>query len=227
MILAAGLGTRMRPLTNTIPKALVEVNGVKLIDHSIGQLRKYGIAEIVINLGYRGDCIRSHLGDGSRHGVSITYTEENADHLLGSGGGVKNALSFLGKGVFLLCSADIWTDYALENLIKQKHARRNHILLVNNPNYHPQGDFYLNQHGQVISSKINNVTYAGIGVFCPSYFSEIDDHIFSLGRVIKKSIGEGVCFGEKITIGVYRNLGTPEDIAQLTSELSLQSSKPV
>lgn len=220
MILAAGLGTRMRPLTRTTPKALVEVHGTKLIDHNIRQLRKYGIAEIVINLGYLGGKIRAHLGDGSRHGVSITYTEESADHLLGSGGGVKNALSFLGKDAFLLCSADIWTDYSLENLIKKKHARRNHILLVNNPSYHPQGDFYLNKHGQIISvSKENNVTYAGIGVFCTSYFSEIDDHIFSLGRVINKSIDEGTCYGTKITTGVYKNLGTPRDITDLEDNL--------
>lgn len=221
MILAAGLGTRMRPLTLDQPKPLIMLAGKPLICHCIERIRAVGIKEIVINLGYHGDMIQSYIQDGKQWGVEIIYTREHPARLLGAGGGVKNALPYLGCNRFLLLSADIWTDYPLRKLCEQSLTGYNTLLGVENSAYYAQGDFtLLDGETRVKYRKENNVTFAGVGVFTPQYFAQIEKQVFSLMPVIKASIDQQLCYGIKIT-APYRhvNIGTPQQLLAIQKEI--------
>ena len=221
MILSAGLGTRMRPLTDRLPKPLLKVGQSTLIEHHLEVLSACGIGEVVINLGHLGHLIREYLGDGTRYGVKISYTVEDPEHLLDSGGGVKHALQRLGDQPFLLLSADVWTDFPLRDLISKSRARVVELLLIENPKYHQNGDFSMTHDQRVwISNDNNPLTYAGIGVFCPSYFSEVSAKQFGLSRVIQQAINETMCFASKIYDARYVNVGTPDLLAQLNADLA-------
>ena len=176
MILSAGLGTRMRPLTQHVPKPLVEVNGVPLIVYHLTRLQACGIVHIVINLGYLGEMIRDYLGNGARFGVHIHYTEEDPQALLGAGGGVKQALQlgYLQDAPLLLCSADAWTDSPLLPLITDvpPHGQR---LWVTHAPAQADGDFAFADAGCLVDTPgRNRLTFSGIGVFSPHDFVAID-----------------------------------------------------
>ena len=142
MILAAGKGERMRPLTATIPKPLLQVGELTLIEHQLQSVAEAGNTEIVIKLGYRGEQIKYHLGDGSRYNVSITYTEE-PNEPLGPGGGIVNALPLLGTQHFMLTAADLWSDFPVATLLdKVNHLA--HMVLITNPEFHQVGDYGIN-----------------------------------------------------------------------------------
>jgi MurNAc alpha-1-phosphate uridylyltransferase len=214
MILAAGMGTRMRPLTKAIPKPLVPLAGKPLITYSLERIQGVGIKEVVINLGYKGALIQEYVRDGRQWGISVQYTKEQPESLLGAGGGVKNALPYLGEDRFLLVSADIWTDYPLEKLCAQSREGFNTILGVDNPAYHTQGDFTL-RDGQLSPSLVqpHNSTFAGIGVFSPHYFTQVDTQVFSLMPVIKASITQQHCHCVKIARPYQHvNIGTVRDL---------------
>ena len=220
MILSAGLGTRMRPLTDTLPKPLLPVGGSTLIEHHLGVLKALGIREVVINTGYLGHMIRDCLQDGSRYGMRILYTEENPARLLGSGGGVKQALPHLGDQPFLLLSADVWTDFSLGDLIANPSRGVVDLLVVDNPDYHAQGDFSVAADGRVQMSRVDSrVTFSGIGVFCPSYFTAIKAQEFGLGQVIQQAIRADACFASKISDAIYVNVGTPSRLMALNALL--------
>lgn len=207
MILAAGKGTRMRPLTDLTPKPLLKVAGQPLLIHHINSLLKAGISEIAINTHYLGQQIISTIGDGSNLGVKIKYFPEES--LLDTGGGIVNALSWLGSEPFLVISADILTNYPLVNL-PTLSSDMAHLVMVNNPSYHPEGDFAL-EHGRLKLSGTHKYTYANIGIFHPEFFADAPSGAFPLSRLLKKHISNNLISGEHYS-GAWFNIGTPADL---------------
>ena len=211
MILAAGRGERMRPLSDSMAKPLLTIKGKSLIVHQIEALAKAGITEIVINLSYQSEQIQESLGDGAQFGVCITYSHEG-NHALGTGGGVKRALRLLGAEPFLLLAGDIWTDFPYQRLItKTKHQA--YLVLVPNPVFHPIGDFGLMENG-LVTNEEPKFTYACIAVLKPSLFDDFNSEVFSLGDVLRDAITKEKVYGELYS-GGWDNVGTPEQLAHL------------
>ena len=182
-------------------------------------LRDAGIKDVVINLGYKGKYIADHLGDGSAHGLRIQYSQENPERLLGSGGGVKHAQTLLGNEPIMLISADIWSDMPLASL--RKLAQPNHMVLrvIKNPSFNPQGDFSIDASHRIrLDQPTHNVTYSGIGVFCPSFIYAIEDEQFGLSKAIELGVASKRCTGQWVT-GAYENVGTPEQLYALRESL--------
>ena len=167
MILAAGLGTRMKPLTDTTPKPLLEVGGIPLIVWHIERLAHEGFKEIIINVAHLGYKIMDALGDGSQWGVSIAYSDEQEEGCLESAGGIIKALPLLGEDTFLLVNADIFTDYAFLEHRKLAEGILAHLILIPNPEHNSEGDFALDGN-RVIDMK--QYTYSGIGYYSPKLF---------------------------------------------------------
>ena len=226
-ILSAGFGKRMGTLTQRMPKPLIKVGGESLIEHNIQMLKSAGVQDIVINLGYMGQMIEDRLQDGARYGVKIEYTREDVDEgLLDSGGGVKNALHILKDAPFVLVSADIWTDYKLDHMLTRAKKHQNVLCVVGNPVWHADGDFYCSDEGKIqLNQKKNNVTFAGIGLFCPSFFMGIEKKRFGLIEAIRRSIDMDACFGVKIK-GLWENVGTQRQKEALEDKLSIQQILP-
>lgn len=169
MILAAGSGDRMRPLTDTCPKPLLEVGGKRLIEWHLENLQRAGITEVIINTSHHAQMIHDTLGDGNRYGVSIRYSDEQPV-ALETLGGILQALPLLGTEPFLLLNGDVWTDFPFSELLDKKVVQ-GHVLLVNNPEHHPQGDFSLHGgHAYYPRKDDSALTYSGIGVFHPDFF---------------------------------------------------------
>ena len=204
MIMAAGRGQRLRPITDTLPKPLVMVNEKPLIVHHLEALRSIGITDIVINLGYLGDKIRSTLGRGEAFGVNITYSIETT--LLEVGGGVAHALPLLGEEPFLLVNGDIWTDYPFQRLLNYP-VKLGHIVLVPNPDHNLKGDYGLIDHN-VINREDSSTTYTytGIGVFHPILFKEVEG-VYPLTALLKKAQAEAALTGE-LYRGRWSDVGT-------------------
>lgn len=218
MILAAGRGERMRHLTAATPKALLRVGDRYLIDYSIYALKSIGIKEIVINVSYLSEQIKSALGDGSRYGVAILYSEENEP--LETGGGIFKALPLLGDNPFIVLSADVVTDYALQKLpkIPEKLA---HLVLVDNPEFHPEGDFGL-EGNKLFLNAHKKFTFGNIGVYRPELFQHCQGGKFRLGDLLKQAILNEAVTGESYH-GFWQNFGTP---AQLENRVALPNSLP-
>jgi len=211
MILAAGRGERMRPLTDTTPKPLLKVNQHRLIEHHIFNLKTAGITELVINTAWLADQIHQHLGDGSNYGVSIQYSDEG--EALETGGGINKALPLLGDDYFLVVNGDVWCDYNFKTLPTLKADYVAHLVLVNNPEQHPDGDFSI-EKGLLSNNDENKKTYSGIGLFRPEMFSGQAEERFSLAPLLR----EGADI-KKISAELYEgdwyDIGTPERLQQL------------
>lgn len=208
MILAAGRGERMRPLTNTTPKALLTVNGKPLIDYHIEALVVAGITDIVINYAYLGKQITTHVGNGERYGARIIYSPEQ-DFGMETGGGVLRALPKLGDAPFILINTDVWTDYPLAQL-KHRPVKRAHLILTSNPDHHISGDFVLNSTGVVQQAGPGSrLTFAGISCLHPTLFAECKPGAFPLREPLKRAIDQGSVTGEHYH-GVWVDVGTPE-----------------
>lgn len=222
MILAAGRGERMRPITDHIPKPLVPVAGRPLIEYHVLALARAGFREIVINLAYRGAQIREALADGSRLGVRIEYSDEGPEPIE-TGGGIFKALPLLGGAPFLVVNGDIWTDYdfsKLRPLEEDAHAR---LVMVDNPAHHKtRGDFGFDGDF-LIESDTDRYTYSGIGVYSPEFFAGCQPGKFPLLPLLKRAIATRRLRGE-LYRGVWSDIGTPERLAAL--EASLLSSQP-
>lgn len=208
MILAAGLGKRMHPLTLTTPKPLLKMGGTTLIDHALHQLKLAGISDIVINVHHLRDQIIAHCGDGSAYDLTIHYSIEET--LLETGGGIFQALPFFNNDPFLAISADVWTDFPLKKLLSQK-TNGAHLIFVDNPDYHPQGDYGLDTNGIVHLDSAHKLTYANIAVIHPSLFQAEKPGIFKLSSVFRKAIEKKCVTGEYYS-GVWHNIGTPQDL---------------
>jgi N-acetyl-alpha-D-muramate 1-phosphate uridylyltransferase len=216
MILAAGRGERMRPLTDTRPKPLLEVGGKPLIQYHLEALGQAGISDIVINLAWQGELIRRALGDGKRFGVQIRYSDEPAG-ALETGGGILAALPLLGPGPFLVISGDIWSDFALAPCIDRLAADDvAHFVVVPNPGFHAQGDFGL-ESGRLVD-RAPRFTYANIGVLRAEFFAGRQPGRFALAPLMFEWIRQGRVSGE-LFLGRWHNLGTPMQLAQLDAEL--------
>ena len=220
MILAAGLGKRMRSLTKKTAKAMLEINGKPLIQYHIENLVRAGIVDITINYSFFGKQIEEYLGNGEKLGAHITYSPEH-DKPLETAGGIVAALPLLPKTPFITINADIWTDFPLQRLKTFCHANSHfaqsgnlaHLILVDNPPHNVAGDFYLEQ------TKVYNkipprddlplLTFSGISVFAPKFFRNCSVEIAPLAPLLQQTVACG-----KITAdhyhGVWQDIGTPE-----------------
>jgi len=215
MILAAGRGERMRPLTDTTPKALLEVGNQPLIVHHLLALRQAGIQTIVINLGHLGQKITNALGDGRRYGVRITYSDEG-DHPLETAGGIKNAMPDLGPDPFVV-NGDVWTDYPFSRLTIGK-GRLARIVLVDNPEHHTEGDFALD--GDLVTLGDGpRLTYSGIGIYHPDLFRDCPPGPLPLAPILREASRSHLLEGEYYP-GTWRDIGTPERLAELDRRLT-------
>jgi MurNAc alpha-1-phosphate uridylyltransferase len=222
MILAAGRGERMRPLTDTVPKPLLRVHGKPLIERHVERLAEAGISHLVINLAWLGGLIRDHLGDGDRYGVSITYSDESP-RALETAGGIFRALPWLGPDAFLVVNGDVLTDYPFGDLHLDDSLLA-HLVLVPNPPQHSQGDFGLaggmvlaGAAGEAIGAgAAGRLTFSGIALYRPEFFAGCVDGTFPLKPLLLRAIEAGRCGGELYT-GLWQDVGTPERLAALNA----------
>jgi len=217
MILAAGKGERMRPLTLHTPKPLVPVAGVPLIEYHLRGLAAAGFDEVVINHAWLGQQIEDHLGDGSRWGLRIAYSAETEP--LETGGGIFKALPLLGEQPFVLINGDVWTDYDLAHL-RRPLAGLAHLVLVDNPEHHVQGDFSLAQD-QVsdASGEGARLTFSGLSVLHPALFDGCQAGAFKLAPLLRQAMAQGQVSGEHHP-GQWIDVGTLERLAQVERVLA-------
>jgi MurNAc alpha-1-phosphate uridylyltransferase len=218
MILAAGYGRRMAPVTDHTPKPLLEVGGQTLIERHILRLKDAGFADFVINLAHLGEQIRERLGGGERLGVSIVYSAEGAVPLE-TGGGIRLALPLLGEAPFAVINGDVWTDYDFLRLPKNPAATA-HLVLVDNPTHNPDGDFGLagTRLSDTVSAKL---TFAGIGVYRPELFAHQGAGPFPLSAVLRPAISRGEVTGERHA-GAWFDVGTAVRLEVLRQYIALQ-----
>jgi len=218
MLLAAGRGERMRPLTERLPKPLIELAGKPLIVHLIERLSAAGIRDLVINHAWHGDQLTQRLGDGSAFGASIRYSAEPAG-ALDTGGGIFRALKLLGDDPFLVCNADLWTDYDFSRLPDQLPERPDlaHLILVDNPPQHPGGDFVL-RDGRVLATAGATLTFSGIGLYRAELFADSRPGAFPLAPLLRQAMGQRLISGEHYR-GQWRDIGTPERLAEVEESL--------
>jgi N-acetyl-alpha-D-muramate 1-phosphate uridylyltransferase len=211
LILAAGRGERMRPLTDNIPKPLLEVNSKPLIQYHVESLARTGITTIVINHALFGMQIERCLGDGGRFGVNISYSPEG-DTPLETGGGVFKALTLLGSNPFIVVNADIWTDFPYHTLPSAPGGLA-HLVLVPNPPYHPDGDFSL-KGSQVGMDGPPFYTFSGIAVYRPELFTDCLGGAFPLAPLLRTTAVKQEVTGE-LYDGNWMDIGSPERLEEL------------
>lgn len=216
MVLAAGRGDRMRPITDSCPKPLVKVAGRPLIDYHLEGLARAGIREVVINLSWLGEQIQEHLGNGERFGLALQYSQEGYP-ALETGGGIFRALPLLGEEPFLLVNADVYCpfDFSCLALEKGDLAR---LVMVPNPAHHPRGDFVL-QQGRVSSSQGERMTFSGISILHPELFKGCRDGAFPLAGLLISAMQRDKVSGMAHR-GLWSDVGTPGRLAQLEEVLS-------
>lgn len=215
IVLAAGRGERMRPLTDTTPKPLLPVADRPLIAYHLEALARAGIRDVVINLSWLGERIRERLGDGAGFGVRITYSDEGPA-ALETGGGIFRALPLLGPGPFLVVNGDTWTDYDFSRLRLDETADAR-LVLVPNPPHHPRGDFGL-EGDVIVEREHDRFTYSGIGIYRPELFTGCTDGRFPLLPLLRRAIAAGRLRGE-LYRGKWFDIGTPERLAALDRHL--------
>ena len=215
MILAAGLGTRMRPLTDTTPKPLLKVGGIPLIVWHIERLSHDGFKDIVINVAHLGYKIIEELGDGSQWGVRLHYSDEQEEGCLESAGGIIKALPLLGDETFLVVNGDIFTDYEFLEHRKLADGVLAHLILIPNPDHNPEGDFAL-QNNKVVDNK--QYTFSGIGYYSPKLFEGIPYGKSSTIPLLRAAMKEGRVTGE-LYEGEWLDIGTPERLELLNAQL--------
>jgi len=220
MLLAAGRGERMRPLTDHTPKPLLRVAGYALIEHHIEALARAGIRELVVNHAHLGAQLIAALGDGSDYGVHIAYSAEPPG-ALETGGGILNALPLLGDASFVVINSDIWTDFDFASLPRQPEGLA-HLVLVDNPAHHPQGDFAL-EDGRVRDAGPVRLTFSGIGVYRPALFAESPVGPFPLAPLLRRAIAAGQVSGERYA-GAWFDIGTPERLADVNRRVGEQQA---
>src|SRR6185437_1995504 len=212
MLLAAGRGERLRPITDILPKPLVEVAGKPLIVYHLEALARAEVRDVVINLSWLGEKIRATLGDGARHGVRITYSEEGPVPLE-TGGGIHRALPYLGPGPFLVVNSDVWTDVDFSRILNLQEGADARLLLAPNPPQHPRGDFGL-EGDFVVERESDRFTYTGIGVYRPEFFAGCAPGRFPLLPLLKRAIAARRLCGEAYR-GEWLDIGSPDRLAWL------------
>jgi N-acetyl-alpha-D-muramate 1-phosphate uridylyltransferase len=216
MILAAGRGERMRPLTDHTPKPLLPVAGKPLIEHTISQLVSAGFTDIVINHAHLGQQIEDKLGNGKNLGAVIAYSSEGGQ-ALETAGGIINALPLLGKEAFLVVNGDIATDFPFAGL-KEITVDLAHIVLIDNPPHHTQGDFSLDNAGNVTENDNHRFTFSGIGLYHPDLFSKTPPGKSKLAPLLREAIAAKRVAGQHYP-GFWMDIGTPERLEELDRHL--------
>ncbi|WP_455208561.1 N-acetylmuramate alpha-1-phosphate uridylyltransferase MurU [Kaarinaea lacus] len=212
MILAAGRGERLRPITDNIPKPLVKVRGKSLIQYHVENLVSAGFTELVINHAWHGEQIERALGDGSRFGAKISYSSEGK--ALETGGGIFKALPLLGDAPFLVVNGDVFTNFPFAELVNQP-SKLAHLVLVTNPPQHPKGDFAL-LGDQVMREGNPTYTFSGIGVYSPAMFRDCQPGAFPLAPLLFDAIEHQELTGQIFT-GVWEDVGTIERLEKLNN----------
>ncbi|BFM35559.1 N-acetylmuramate alpha-1-phosphate uridylyltransferase MurU [Acinetobacter towneri] len=220
MILAAGMGNRMRPLTLHTPKPLLEVGGKPLIVWHIEKLQKIGVQEIVINTAWLGEKLADALGDGSQFGVKILWSHEGEG--LETAGGIINALPLLGNAPFILVNGDVWTTMDFAPLLNvQLQDALAHLVLVENPVQHPQGDFTLSENKAYTFEQAQsgeNLTYSGVAVMHPQMFNGLESGKRPLAPLLKQAMQQEKISAQKLQ-GVWVDVGTPERLNALDQQI--------
>lgn len=225
MILAAGRGERMRPLTDATPKPLLRAGGHALIEYHIAALVAAGLRDIVINHAHLGAQIEAALGDGARYGAHLSYSPEGGQ-ALETGGGIFHALTLLGDGPFAVVNGDIWTDFPFirltdhtgEPIIASDDLA--HLVLVDNPAHHRGGDFILaNGRATEGADATRRLTFSGIGIYRPELFAGCEDGAFPLAPLLRDAMASDRVSGEHYT-GRWVDVGTPDRLAALDAELA-------
>jgi N-acetyl-alpha-D-muramate 1-phosphate uridylyltransferase len=219
MILCAGRGERMRPLTDATPKPLLPIAGKPLVQYHIEKLAQAGITEIVINHAWLGEQVETVLGDGSQWGVVIRYSAEG--EALETAGGIIKALPLLGEDPFIVVNGDVWCDYPFEKLLALRPEKA-HLVLVANPEHNPQGDFTLTEDGLLLDQGEKKFTFSGVSVMNPVLFSELiceldsgrGNGIMPLAPLLREAMARQQVSGE-LYQGEWVDVGTPERLATL------------
>lgn len=218
MILAAGRGERMRPLTDHTPKPLLTAGGKALIVWHLERLAAAGLRDIVINHAHLGEQIEAALGDGRRWGLHIAYSPEPPG-ALETAGGIAQALPLLGDEAFLVVNGDIYCDWDFRRALSLQD-RLAHLVMVANPAHHGGGDFSLNGERVVVADGVQTLTYAGIGVFSPAFFRDVPPGgVMKLRPLLDTAIAAGTLSGEQHG-GVWVDVGTPQRLAELDESLT-------
>ncbi len=217
MILAAGRGERMRPLTDHTPKPLLPVAGKPLIVHTIDQLVSAGFTEIIINHAHLGSQIEAKLGDGKAFGAAIVYSPEGGE-ALETAGGIVNALHLLGNDVFLVVNGDIATDFPYAQLMSIK-VDLAHLVLIDNPAHHRQGDFALDEGGKVSEEGAVKLTFSGIGLYRPELFANTPPGKSKLAPLLRGAMAQNKVSGQHYG-GFWMDIGTPERLLELDLRLN-------
>ncbi|MFY2762995.1 N-acetylmuramate alpha-1-phosphate uridylyltransferase MurU [Arenimonas sp. MALMAid1274] len=227
LVFAAGKGERMRPLTDHTPKPLLPVRGQPLIAWHLQRLAAIGVHDVVVNTAWLADRFAPTLGDGSRWGLRLHYAHEGAEPLE-TGGGMLHALPLLGDAPFLAVNGDIWCDHDFAQLPNEP-AGLAHLVLVDNPDHNPGGDFALGPDGQVQAAGESRLTFSGIGVYRPALLqgwrtviagaagAELDPPRFKLAPLLRAAMRAGQVTGEHHR-GIWTDVGTPERLAALDAE---------
>lgn len=211
MLLAAGRGERLRPITESTPKALVEVGGRSLLERHLDRLRDAGIRNVVINLGWLGEQIAERIGSGADYGVDVAYSPEG-DDILETGGGIHRALPLLGESPFVVVNADVYTDMPLPSQLPDDCLA--HLVLVPKPDHKPAGDFGL--ENSRVSNEPRPYTFSGVAIYRPCFFDGCEPGRFPLAPMLRQAADAGVLSGE-LYEGVWEDVGTPERLAALNA----------
>ena len=214
MILAAGRGERLRPLTDTTPKSLVEIGGQSLLERHLLNIRNAGVETVVINLGWLGADIVRRLGSGTRHGLQVIYSQEG-DNVLETGGGIHKALPLLGSDPFLVLNADVYTDMPVPGVELAADAL-GHLVMVPTPAYRDHGDFDL-QDGLIRNSNAAKLTFSGVAVYRPEFFDGCEAGRFPLAPMLRGAADAGRLSGE-IYEGPWADVGTMARLDALNRE---------
>lgn len=213
MILAAGRGERLRPVSDTMPKALVEVGGISLLEQQLQRLADAGIETVVINLGWLGERIAERIGSGRQFGLQVVYSPEY-DNILDTGGGIKRALPLLGRAPFWVINADVFTDMALPK-VKLDADSLAHLVLVPTPAHKEFGDFEL-RDGKVRNSDNQDLTFSGIAFYRPEFFADSGGGRYSVVPLLREAADRGQLEGS-LYEGIWEDVGTPERLAALNT----------
>lgn len=215
MILAAGRGERMRPFTDTMPKPLLEVRGKPLIVWHLERLAKCGFKEVIINIAHLGYKISEALGDGSKYGVNITYSDEQNEGALESAGGIIKALPLLGDESFLVVNGDIFCDYDF-NFDFDLGDKLAHLILVPNPEHNLKGDFGLKDN-LVLNEADKKYTFSGIGYYSTKLFRDLECKKSALAPLLKKAIAKNEVSGELFK-KMWHDIGTPQRLENINND---------
>ncbi len=214
MILAAGHGERMRPLTDHIPKPLLKVGNKPLIQHQIEALRRAEVSDIIINIARLGEQIEQYLGDGRQFGVTLTYSNEGQTPLETAGGIIK-VLDFFQGQAFIVANSDIYTDFDYTKLAIAPDEDA-HLVLVPNPKHHPDGDFVL-QDGRITTEGEPRFTFSGIGVYNPGLFKDMAQGHQKLAPLLISAASRGRVSGQLFK-GYWNDVGTPQRLEQVNAQ---------